>query len=264
MQHREFTLKLWLIAALITCLGIYPISADDSKEDGASKTEEEPEKTPAERLNNLMGAYRLDMQKFFTDYRAAETEEERNALKRPEAAPTVRAVLNIIKEAPEDPESPRALAWATHTGANDPNLFSEIDAVIREHFIDFERLGNICLTLSYFPSDATEDLLNHVAETSANASAKAAAFYSLGRIQAQLGNSKQAEEFFDKVVKEFPDAEASGRSISKMAQGQLFETRNLAIGKVAPEIEGKKADGSDFKLSDYRGQVVVIDFFGDW
>jgi hypothetical protein len=33
---------------------------------------------------------------------------------------------------------------------------------------------------------------------------------------------------------------------------------------VAPEIEGIDMDGQKFKLSDYRGKVVVLDFWGNW
>lgn len=36
------------------------------------------------------------------------------------------------------------------------------------------------------------------------------------------------------------------------------------IGSVAPDIEGVDTDGVRFKLSDYRGKVVVLDFWGDW
>jgi cytochrome oxidase Cu insertion factor (SCO1/SenC/PrrC family) len=32
-------------------------------------------------------------------------------------------------------------------------------------------------------------------------------------------------------------------------------------GNRAPEIEGKDADGKHFKLSDYRGKVVLLDFW---
>jgi cytochrome oxidase Cu insertion factor (SCO1/SenC/PrrC family) len=39
---------------------------------------------------------------------------------------------------------------------------------------------------------------------------------------------------------------------------------DLAIGKVAPDIVGEDIDGKAFKLSDYRGKVVVIDFWGHW
>ena len=39
---------------------------------------------------------------------------------------------------------------------------------------------------------------------------------------------------------------------------------SLDIGKEVPEIEGEDVDGVNFKLSDYRGKVVVLDFWGDW
>ena len=36
------------------------------------------------------------------------------------------------------------------------------------------------------------------------------------------------------------------------------------VGMLAPEIEGEDLDGVPFKLSDYRGKVVVLDFWGHW
>jgi cytochrome oxidase Cu insertion factor (SCO1/SenC/PrrC family) len=42
------------------------------------------------------------------------------------------------------------------------------------------------------------------------------------------------------------------------------QTAGPEVGDVAPEIEGEDIDGVPFKLSDYRGQVVVLDFWGDW
>jgi hypothetical protein len=44
----------------------------------------------------------------------------------------------------------------------------------------------------------------------------------------------------------------------------VFQVRNLTIGNVAPDIEGEDLDGVSFKLSDYAGKVVVLDFWGDW
>jgi hypothetical protein len=32
----------------------------------------------------------------------------------------------------------------------------------------------------------------------------------------------------------------------------------------APEIAGEDLDGVPFRLSDYRGKVVLLDFWGDW
>ena len=39
---------------------------------------------------------------------------------------------------------------------------------------------------------------------------------------------------------------------------------NLKIGKVAPEIAAADLDGVNFKLSEYRGKVVLLDFWGYW
>jgi len=36
------------------------------------------------------------------------------------------------------------------------------------------------------------------------------------------------------------------------------------IGEPAPEIVGVDLEGVEFKLSDYRGKVVMLDFYGDW
>ena len=38
----------------------------------------------------------------------------------------------------------------------------------------------------------------------------------------------------------------------------------LAVGTLAPEIAGPDTDGSEFKLSDYKGKIVMLDFWGDW
>ena len=39
---------------------------------------------------------------------------------------------------------------------------------------------------------------------------------------------------------------------------------NLIVGKPAPEIDGVDFDGKPLKLSDYRGKVVVLVFWGTW
>ena len=53
-------------------------------------------------------------------------------------------------------------------------------------------------------------------------------------------------------------------SVSAMAQAKKHSPADLAVGKLAPEISGVDVDGRKFKLSDYRGKVVVLDFWGDW
>lgn len=49
-----------------------------------------------------------------------------------------------------------------------------------------------------------------------------------------------------------------------MAQATLHELRNLRVGKVAPDIVGEDLDGKRFKLSDSRGKVTLLVFWGTW
>jgi cytochrome oxidase Cu insertion factor (SCO1/SenC/PrrC family) len=45
---------------------------------------------------------------------------------------------------------------------------------------------------------------------------------------------------------------------------KVHDPADLEIGKVAPDIEALDLDSVTFKLSDYRGKIVVLDFWGDW
>ncbi len=53
----------------------------------------------------------------------------------------------------------------------------------------------------------------------------------------------------------------SGGTVGDKAKAELFQIHRLAVGKEAPEIEGEDQDGERFKLSDYRGKVVLLDFW---
>ncbi len=101
----------------------------------------------------------------------------------------------------------------------------------------------------------------------------------LGSIQADLAESlskldkagldaleKQAHGHFQAIIdSEEMSAVKNGRStLGQQAKAVMFEARFLSIGKTAPEIEGIDSAEVAFQLSDYRGQVVLLDFWGDW
>ena len=72
--------------------------------------------------------------------------------------------------------------------------------------------------------------------------------------------SKEIKQLLNDLIENYPEED---RLVDR-AKTQLFEIENLAIGCIAPEIEGEDLDGVAFKLSDYRGKVVVLDFWGHW
>jgi peroxiredoxin len=76
--------------------------------------------------------------------------------------------------------------------------------------------------------------------------------------------SRQAETVWAEVEKKYPSVAYKQSTLGKLAAGELYELRHLAIGKTAPDIEGEDLDGKKFKLSDYRGKVVLLVYWGTW
>jgi peroxiredoxin len=67
-----------------------------------------------------------------------------------------------------------------------------------------------------------------------------------------------------RVVEHFQALEARYPSDATRFEKRRRAITALAIGKVAPDIVGRDLDGAEFRLSDYRGRVVVLTFSGDW
>jgi len=75
----------------------------------------------------------------------------------------------------------------------------------------------------------------------------------------------EARALLVRLQKDYADIKPKrGPSYAEQAEGILFEIDNLQIGKVAPDFETIDENGVKFKLSDYRGKVVVLDFWGIW
>jgi peroxiredoxin len=76
--------------------------------------------------------------------------------------------------------------------------------------------------------------------------------------------AKEAESVLEEAAAQYGDVltflPAFG-TIADQAGRELFELRDLTVGKTVPEIAGDDLDGKPFKLSDYRGKVVVLDFW---
>ncbi len=61
------------------------------------------------------------------------------------------------------------------------------------------------------------------------------------------------------IPEEFPGTEAAMR-----AKAGGITAADLMPGKMAPDFQASTIEGHEFKLSDYRGKVVLIDFYGFW
>ncbi len=75
----------------------------------------------------------------------------------------------------------------------------------------------------------------------------------------------ELESLLQTLIDEYGDLNYQGdQTYGTVAQRELYELQHLSVGDIAPEIAGKDLDGAEFKLSDYRGKVVMLDFWGHW
>lgn len=181
----------------------------------------------------------------------------------------------VLKRAEKDENSPQAgdlLAWIATTGSRTPAGKTAMTRLI-EKYPDHPAIERICMVLARDSSAKGAETLKQIMEKSTKPSVKAAAAVALGqgmsaRLDA-LGDKQEeadkvaaeAETYFNKALdilgKENP---AKTKSIEK----ELRALRSLRVGKEALEIVGPDLDGKEFKLSDYRGKVVLLDFWGNW
>lgn len=72
----------------------------------------------------------------------------------------------------------------------------------------------------------------------------------------------EIEALLEQAADKYGDVKIPGSgTVGDTAKTELFEIRNFAVGKEAPDIEGPDQDGVRFKLSDYRGKVVLLYFW---
>jgi thiol-disulfide isomerase/thioredoxin len=86
---------------------------------------------------------------------------------------------------------------------------------------------------------------------------EAAALKRIDKQTATLVRRIEKEEFGDVTIDNQPIAAALKALAETVVQ-------QLTVGSVAPDIVGKDLDGKRLKLSDYRGKVVMLEFWAGW
>lgn len=262
----------------------------------AQSGEEAVEQTPREQYQALLKEYSDYVRRINDPSGEAEAPGGEREGQWPEDKFAGR-LLDLARKHPKDPVVLNSLAWIISKEAY-PGALEAIAILSRDH-VRSERIGAILPDLEvYALVKNAETLFREVLERNPYREVRGVACLSLARylklkteaiknldkpdgrwplqdIEASYGPVvvrqlratdpaemiRETEELFERVCGQYADIKYEDGTLGGEAESELFELRNLGIGKVAPEIKGRDLDGTPLRLSDYRGKVVVLNFW---
>jgi hypothetical protein len=258
-----------------------PPDTPSAKLDALEKEAEKIQKAAYEKYEKLSEADKKDEKKVKDLFEAADKEALKlytTALDLAKADPSsdvgFKACQWILSRyTPDDNEQSKAAAGlVTQHHAANPKV-GELVAMLGQSALYSEAgLGKVAMTLLDAVAEKNKDktTLGQVAMARAWMAKKA---YS----DAESKGAKNldelaavAERALEGVAKGYGECKLllpfreEKKTLAETVKPELYELRNLRVGKPAPEIEGEDVDGKKFKLSDYKGKVVMLDFWADW
>jgi hypothetical protein len=206
--------------------------------------------------------------------------------------------LALADQYPEHPAALEALTWVASQLRNRPEALKALQKIEQQH-LKSERLTAACAAITRVPSTRSEALLERIVAENPHPDVQSQACWQWAQVLEQQQNvrdqlrtqpeladriaqyygpeygeylrklsqvelEKKRQRVYEKMLASFADVPILDQTMGQYAEQALFQIRHLSVGKVAPEIEGEDIHGVAFKLSDYRGSVIVLSFWGHW
>jgi len=270
---------------------------------GQEKKSDPPFAAQFEKLKAAMDRVFDDSEKGYSDAKTGEEKEAfvekmMETINR-QSTPLLEKALELVTPRVKDPAAVEILVWILNTQPASPAAGKAADMLIQHHLEDpktqdiasrFVRAAMPwtekmlrALAVADIPVEKKGQALMQLAQclqTEADFVPQLKKFDALKTNMAELQFGKEhlaklrardpakleaeAIKLFTEVADKYGDESYGRKKLRDAAKAAIYEILNLAIGKTAPEIASEDIDGKAMKLSDYRGKVVVLDFWGDW
>jgi hypothetical protein len=235
----------------------------------AAQTKDPPAADPDHQalVREFEAARKEHNEKLVAASRAKDTEQlERLRAKSPAAAFAPRFAAKAQEHAGE-PQAVPFLTWLTsHAPAADGA--TALATLMERHLEDpgirlaVARIGTLSAKAGL---EKSRQWLADVIAKNPDAGVVLQARFTRSTMHVGTRASARSEELRQQAIADLRQVlDGDQSSLRGLAKGLLHEAENLEPGLPAPDIEGEDLDGVKFKLSDYRGKVVLLDFWGDW
>ena len=224
---------------------------------------------PAAELKKLQAEFKTASDEYYRPMREAKTLQERQKVKLdPEKNPVklfVPRAIELATSAAGTETGAQAHLWVVQL-APSAGMKEEAKDSIRTLVNDYPAspsLVRLAQSLEYgeqtYGAEFTTEMIETIRDKAKDPNARAGALLVQASWSMRKKDVEGAREQIQRIVKEYPESPAR-----KRAEGMLFEVDNLQIGMVAPDFDATDEKGQKFKLSDFRGKVTVVDFWGFW
>jgi peroxiredoxin len=224
-----------------------------------------PEKVALERKSYLQATELWTLK-----VRAAHTPEERRAIwdAKPSANAHAERLWALIKGSLSAEWTLEPAAWVVGSAPQMREPVEAIRAAMEKHHLGSPKITSLVYALTAVPDPRTLAMLEKLSASSPHASVRGTAALGTALLLKSLGDEgdimKRRLTLLRQAIIDSSTVNLGGRSVSQIAQDELFVIANLTKGRVAPEISGTDVAGKPMKLSDARGKVVVLLFWGTW
>jgi hypothetical protein len=248
---------------------------DSSQAQGKSSQVEEQFKTLEKELQ-------VKQREYFDQLHATKEDQARKALFKGFQGTQnafARKALDLAFQNPKAAITLKILAKAVTT-ANDPSLRKEIMKTILDYHAVSPGIGKLAMDLASGEDPPELEFVEALLARNKIHDEQGKILFAVGMMKRQKAGQEalsddertkciaDAKQLFAKLKAGYVDVGLSrGRTLATVADGALVGLENiprLLAGKEAPEIEGEDLDGKSFKLSDYRGKVVMLDYWAHW
>lgn len=226
-----------------------------------------------DRFIEIKAEYGRQFDAYVKAVKAATTDKQREDAQkiRPSLNAFGKRFLALAQEIPSDGVACDALLWiASNYGRHERMKLDEALDLIERHHLASPKLKDAVDALAYADSPRATALAETIAEKAGDRNARGLATLFLAYGTEARSGARDAksiariESLMERIKKDYADVVFEKKTLGEMAEGQLFAMRNLVPGKTAPDLGGVDVAGKKVRLSDHRGKVVLLVFWGSW
>jgi peroxiredoxin/tetratricopeptide (TPR) repeat protein len=245
-------------------------------------------KSASQEVQSLTQEYRMAEGSYRRAVAVAETvaQRKRARAQAPQLSMFTERALRLAEKHRDQPAALEALTWVLQQ--TDPEEQPRLSAALKKHraralavlekdHLSRPDLTDVCLLLGKAADPAADRLLAAVEAKHQEGDTRGVALYAQALSYSQQAERlltrdpkgaaalmRQAQEKLQAVLERHAAVSLNGNPLGDTCRKKLREVKHLNVGGTAQEIEGEDLEGKRFRLSDYKGKVVVIDFWANW